>query len=41
MDKETEQPTSKLSPTSVEWCKSVDSDALTIEDILLKPDAKV
>jgi len=41
VDKETDKPTTKLSPSTVEWCKSVGSDSLTVEDILTKPDAKV
>jgi hypothetical protein len=41
VDDATELPTDKLTPASVEWCRSVGSDAKTVADVLAGPDAKV
>jgi hypothetical protein len=41
VDDATELPTDKLTPSSVEWCRSVGSDVKTVGDILAGPDAKV
>ncbi len=35
------EPTSTLSETAREWCKSLGSTATTVEDILHKPDRRV
>jgi len=41
VDQETLEPKSKLTRDTIEWCKSVDSKAETIDDILSGPDTKV
>jgi hypothetical protein len=35
------EPTSTLSETARDWCKSLGSTATTVEDILHKPDRRV
>jgi len=41
IDEASEMPTNKLTNSSVDWCKSVGSNALIVDDILGKPDVKV
>lgn len=41
LDETTELPTNVLTKASVDWCRSVGSDAKTVDDILSGPDAKV
>lgn len=41
MDMETYTPLDTLSDISIQWCRSVGSDAKTVQDILRKPDMKV
>lgn len=41
MDTATEAPTRKLTASAIEWCRSVGSNASTVDEILKGPDAKV
>jgi len=41
VDPDTMQPSSNLTPAALDWCRSVGSNANTVEDILSGPDANV
>ena len=41
IDVESGEPTDKLTPACVEWCRSIGSTANTIHDVLSGPDANV